>query len=93
MVIAEGKKPFPFKKVAGQMEKARQGSVYGRKTENKPNPNVSDSEQRNTTRFSKMHHVSQAAQREKQNAAKASRSSTFYRDTHPASAPKMKKAR
>ena len=91
-MVDEGKQPFPAKKVAKQMEKARQGSVYGRKTENKPNPNVSDSEKKNTTRFSKMFHASEKAKREKQDADKASRSSTFYRDTHPASAPQMKKA-
>lgn len=91
-MVDEGKQPFPAKKVAKQMEKARQGSVYGRKTENKPNPNVSDSEKKNTTRFSKMFHASEKSKREKQDSDKASRSSTFYKDTHPASAPKMKKA-
>jgi len=90
--IQEGEKSFPFKKVEAQKEKARQGSVWGRETENKPNPNVSDSEKRNTTRFSKMQRAYDKAKRTKQEADKASRSSTFYRDTHPASAPKMTKA-
>lgn len=90
--IEEAKQSFPEKKVAKQMEKARKGSVYGRETKNVPSPQVSDSEKKNTTRFSKMHHASEKAKREKQNAAKASRSSTFYKDTHPASPAKMKKA-
>jgi hypothetical protein len=90
--IEEGKQTFPAKKVAKQMEKARKGSVYGRPVSRDAVPNVSDSEKKETTRFSKMHHASEKAKREKQNAAKASRSSTFYRDTHPASPAKMKKA-
>jgi hypothetical protein len=90
--IEEAKQTFPAKKVAKQMEKARKGSVYGRETKNVPSPQVSDSEKKNTTRFSKMFHASEKAKREKQDAAKASRSSTFYKDTHPASPAKMKKA-
>jgi hypothetical protein len=91
-MVDEGKQSFPAKKVAKQMEKARKGSVYGRETENKPNPNTTDSEKKNTTRFSKMFHASEKAKREKQNADKERRSSTFYKDTHPASPAKMKKA-
>ena len=90
MQIAEGEQSFPMKRVAKQMKKARQSSVYGR--DGGSNSTPTDSEQRNTTRFSKMFHASQKAKRAQQNAAAASRSSTFYRDTHPASAPKMKKA-
>jgi len=87
--IDEAKQTFPMKKVAGQMEKARKGSVYGR--DGGTNSIPTDTEKKNTTRFSKMFHASEKAKREKQNADKASRSSTFYKDTHPASAPKMKK--
>ena len=90
-IVDEEKRPFPFKKVAAQQEKARKGSVYGKDTGNKPAPQVSDKEKKETTRFSKMHQASEKAKREKQVANKASRSSTFFRDTHPASAPKMKK--
>ena len=90
--IQEGKQPFPAKKVAKQMEKARKGSVYGKPASNEPAPKVSDSEKKETTRYSKMFHASQKAKREKQEADKARRSSTFYKDTHPASSPKMKKA-
>jgi hypothetical protein len=90
--VDEAKQPFPFKKVKGQMEKARQGSVYAKKGNPGPVPNTTDSEKKETTRFSKMFHASEKAKREKQNADKARRSSTFYKDTHPASAPKMKKA-
>lgn len=90
-IVDEEKRPFPFKKVAAQQEKARKGSVYGKDTGNKPAPQVSDKEKKETGRFSKMHQASEKAKREKQVADKASRSSTFYRDTHPASAPKMKK--
>ena len=89
--IEEGKQSFPFKRVENQMDKARQGSVYA-KQGNPPAPNPTDSEKNNTTRYTKMFRASEKAKREKQNAAKASRSSTFYRDTHPASPPKMKKA-
>ena len=89
--IEEEKRSFPFKKVAAQQEKARKGSVYGKNTGNRPAPQVSDKEKKETGRFSKMHQASEKAKREKQVADKASRSSTFYRDTHPASAPKMKK--
>jgi hypothetical protein len=74
------------------MAKARAGSVYAKTGNPGPVPNTTDAEKRNTTRFSKMHHAVQKAKREKANAAKASRSSTFYRDTHPESAPKMKKS-
>jgi hypothetical protein len=90
--IEEGKQSFPMKKVEKQMAKAKSGSVYGRPASKDPVPNVSDSEKKETTRFSKMFHASQKAKREKQNADKASRSSTFYKDTHPASPAKMKKA-
>jgi hypothetical protein len=90
--IEEGKQSFPMKKVEKQMEKARKGSVYGRPPSRDAVPNVSDSEKKETSRFSKMFHASQKAKREKQNADKASRSSTFYKDTHPASPAKMKKA-
>ena len=89
--LEEGKQSFPFKRVENQMDKARQGSVYA-KQGNPPAPNPSDAEKRNTTRYTDMFRASEKAKREKQNAAKASRSSTFYRDTHPASPPKMKKA-
>jgi hypothetical protein len=89
--LGEEKRPFPFKKVEAQAEKARKGSVYGKPLENKPVPQVSDAEKKATTRFSKMSQVSDAAKRAKQDADKSRRSSTFYKDTHPASAPKMKK--
>ena len=89
--LGEEKRPFPFKKVEAQKEKARKGSVYGRDLGNRPVPPVSDSEMEATRRFNKMSVVSAAAKREKQKADKASRSSTFYKDTHPASAPQMKK--
>jgi hypothetical protein len=88
----EAKQSFPFKKVEKQMAKAKAGSVYAKK-ENPAVPNTTDSEKKETTRFSKMFHASEKAKREKQNADKERRSSTFYKDTHPASAPKMKKAR
>jgi hypothetical protein len=90
-IVDEAKQPFPAKKVAKQMEKARKGSVYAKKG-NPAVPNTTDSEKKETTRFSKMFHASEKAKREKQEADKARRSSTFYKDTHPASAPKMKKA-
>jgi hypothetical protein len=88
--VDEAKQSFPFKKVEGKMEKARKGSVYGK--DGGSNSVPTDSEKKETSRFSKMFHASEKAKREKQNAAKASRSSTFYRDTHPASPAKMKKA-
>ncbi len=88
--IEEGKQSFPMKKVEKQMAKARSGSVYGR--DGGSNSVPTDSEKKETSRFSKMFHASQKAKREKQNADKSRRSSTFYKDTHPASAPKMKKA-
>ena len=91
VAVNEAKQPFPTKKVAKQMEKARQGSVYAKKG-NPSIPNTTDAEKKNTTRFSKMFHASEKAKREKQEADKAKRSPTFYKDTHPASAPKMKKA-
>ena len=90
--VDEAQKPFPFKKVEAQKEKARKGSVYGKDTGNKPVPQVSDAEKKATTRFSKMQHTYEKAKRAKQEADKSKRSSTFYKDTHPASAPKMKKA-
>lgn len=90
--VDEAQKPFPFKKVEAQKEKARKGSVYGKDTGNKPVPQVSDAEKKATTRFSKMQQTYEKAKRAKQEADKAKRSSTFYKDTHPASAPKMKKA-
>jgi hypothetical protein len=90
--IDEEQKPFPFKKVEKQMEKARKGSVYAKKGNPGPVPNTTDDEKKNTTRFSKMFHAQQKAKRAKQEADKARRSPTFYKDTHPASAPKMAKA-
>jgi hypothetical protein len=90
--VDEAKQPFPAKKVAKQMAKAKAGSVYGRPASKDAVPNVSDSEKKETSRYSKMFHASEKAKREKQNADKARRSPTFYKDTHPASAPKMKKA-
>jgi hypothetical protein len=89
--IDEAQQSFPFKKVEAQREKARKGSVYAKPLENKPVPQVSDSEKKATTRFSKMSSVIAKAKRAKQEADKAGRSSTFYKDTHPESAPKMKK--
>jgi hypothetical protein len=89
--IDEAKQPFPQKKVEKQMAKARAGSVYAKKG-NPAVPNTTDAEKKNTTRFSKMFHASEKAKREKQEADKARRSPTFYKDTHPASAPKMAKA-
>jgi hypothetical protein len=90
--IDEAQKPFPFKKVEKQMEKARKGSVYAKKENPGPVPNTTDAEKKATTRFSKMFHAQQKAKRAKQEADKARRSPTFYKDTHPASAPKMAKA-
>jgi hypothetical protein len=90
--IDEAQKPFPFKKVEKQMEKARKGSVYAKKENPGPVPNTTDAEKTATTRFSKMFHAQQKAKRAKQEADKARRSPTFYKDTHPASAPKMAKA-
>ena len=66
--------------------------MYGKDTGNAPVPQVSDAEKKATTRFSKMQHTYEKEKRAKQEADKARRSSTFYKDTHPASAPKMKKA-
>ena len=91
--IVEERRPFPFKKVEAQKEKARKGSVYGKPATNEPAPNVSDKEKSETRRFSRMHQVSQTEKRKDQEAKKARRSSTFFKDTHPASAPQMKKAR
>jgi hypothetical protein len=91
--IVEEKRSFPFKRVEAQKEKARRGSVYGRETKNEPSPQVSDTEKKETTRFSKMHHASEKAKREKQEADKVRRSPTFYKDTHPASALQMKKSK
>lgn len=93
MLIVEEKRSFPFKRVAAQQERARQASVYGSDVGNEPSPQVSDAQKKATRRFTTMHQVSSAAKRSKQEADKASRSSTFYKDTHPASASKMKKAR
>ena len=92
VAVSEAKQPFPAKKVEKQMERARKGSVYGKPLSNEPAPNVSDAEKKETRRYSKMFHASEKAKREKQEADKARRSPTFYKDTHPASAPKMKKA-
>ena len=92
VAVDEAKQPFPAKKVAKQMEKARKGSVYGKPFSNEPAPKTTDTEKKETTRYSKMFHASEKAKREKQEADKARRSPTFYKDTHPASAPKMKKA-
>jgi len=90
--VDEGKKTFPFKKVESQMKKARKSSVYGQDTGNEPAPNVSDATKKATTRFTKMHNALSKATREKQETDKAKRPPTFYKDTHPASAPKMKKS-
>jgi hypothetical protein len=92
IVVGEAQKPFPFKKVEAQKEKARKSSVYGKSLKNEPAPQVSDAEKKATTRFSKMQHTYEKAKRAKQEADKARRSPTFYKDTHPASAPKMAKA-
>jgi hypothetical protein len=92
VAVGEAKQPFPAKKVAKQMEKARKSSVYGKPLSNEPSPKTTDTEKKNTTRFSKMFHASEKAKREKQETDKARRSPTFYKDTHPASAPKMAKA-
>jgi len=92
VAVSESQKPFPFKKVETQKEKARKGSVYGKPLKNEPVPQVSDDEKKATTRFSKMQQTYEKAKRSKQEADKARRSPTFYKDTHPASAPKMAKA-
>jgi len=92
VAVDEAKQSFPFKKVEAQKEKARKGSVYGKDTGNKPVPQVSDAEKKATTRFTKMQFAYDKAKRTKQEADKASRSSTFYKDTHPTSPAKMKKA-
>ena len=91
-VRSEEARPFPFKKVEAQKEKARKGSVYGKPLTNEPAPRISDKEKSETGRFTKMQSAYEKAKRAKQEADKARRSSTFYKDTHPASAPKMKKA-
>jgi hypothetical protein len=90
--VDEAKQSFPMKKVEKQMAKSRAGSVYAKKGNPGPVPNTTDAEKKATTRFSKMFHASQKAKREKQEADKARRSPTFYKDTHPASTPKMAKA-
>jgi len=90
--LEEEQRPFPEKKVAAQAARAAWGSVYGKDTGNEPAPNVSDKEKSETRRFSKMHQALEKAKRARQEKEKAARSSTFYRDTHPTSAPKMKKA-
>jgi hypothetical protein len=92
VATSEAQKPFPFKKVEKQMEKARKGSVYAKKGNPGAVPNTTDAEKKATTRFSKMFHAQQKAKRAKQEADKERRSPTFYKDTHPASAPKMAKA-
>jgi hypothetical protein len=88
--IEEGKQTFPYKKVAAKIKDKLGKSVYA-KTDNSPVPNTTDAEKRATTQMSKMARVYNQTKRADQEKAKANRSSTFYRDTHPASAPKMKK--
>jgi len=90
--VDESQKSFPFKKVEAQKERTRKASVYGKDTGNAPVPQVSDAEKKATTRFSKMQSAYEKAKRSKQESDKARRSPTFYKDTHPASAPKMRKA-
>jgi hypothetical protein len=89
--IEEGKQTFPYKKVAAKIKDKLSRSVYA-KTDNSPVPNTTDAEKKATTQMSKMARVYNKTKRADQDAAKARRSSTFYRDTHPASPPKMKKA-
>lgn len=88
--IEEGKQTFPYKKVAAKIKSKLSRSVYA-KTDNPPVPNTTDAEKKATTQMSKMARVYNQTKRADQEKAKANRSSTFYRDTHPASAPKMKK--
>jgi hypothetical protein len=89
--IEEGKQTFPYKKVAAKIKDKLSRSVYA-KTDNSPVPNTTEAERKATTQMSKMAHIYNKTKRADQEKAKANRSSTFYRDTHPASAPKMKKA-
>lgn len=89
--IEEGKQTFPYKKVAAKIKDKLSRSVYA-KTDNSPVPNTTDAERKATTQMSKMARVYNQTKRADQDAAKARRSSTFYRDTHPASPAKMKKS-
>ncbi len=87
----EAKKPFPFKKVEAKMKEKRAKSVWDKKG-NPAVPNTTDDEKKATTQHSKMFRTYEKEKRAKQEADKARRSPTFYKDTHPTSAPKMKKA-
>jgi hypothetical protein len=89
--IEEGKQSFPFKKVESKMKEKRARSVWAKKGNPGPVPNTTDDEKKATTQHSKMSRTYEKELRAKQNADKSRRSPTFYKDTHPASAPKMKK--
>jgi hypothetical protein len=90
--IEEEKHSFPFKKVEAKMKEKFAKSVWAKKG-NPAVPNTTDAEKKATTQHSKMSRTYEKEKRAKQNADKERRSPTFYKDTHPASAPKMKKAR
>ena len=64
--LGEEKRPYPFKRVEAQTERARKGSVYGRGRDN--NSPISDSEMEATRRVNKMSIVSAAETRKKQKA-------------------------
>ena len=89
--VNEAKQSFPFKKVEGKMKEKFAKSVWAKKG-NPAVPNTTDDEKKATTQHSKMFRTYEKEKRAKQEVDKARRSSTFYKDTHPASAPKMKKA-
>ena len=73
--LGEEKRPYPFKRVEAQTERARKGSVYGRGRDN--NSPISDSEMEATRRVNKMSIVSAAETRKKQ---KADRNEEFELD-------------
>ena len=89
--IEEGKQAFPLKKVEKKMNAVRKETGYN-KPGNPPVPQVSPSEMSARNRLHKLSAAHAKAKRAKQEADAASRSSTFYRDTHPTSQAKMKKA-
>jgi len=89
--IEEGKQTFPLKKVEKKMDAVRKETGYN-KPGNPPVPQVSSSEMSARNRLHKLSGAYSKAKRAKQEADAASRSSTFYRDTHPTSQAKMKKS-
>lgn len=89
--IEEGKQAFPLKKVEKKMDAVRKETGYN-KPGNPAVPQVSSSEMSARNRLHKLSGAYSKAKRVKQEADKASRSSTFFRDTHPTSQAKMKKS-